>query len=368
MINELDELIPNLMKEYKVPGTAIAFIENSQVSTKTFGYSNKENKIPITENTVFQIASISKSISTWGVMKLIEKGLIDLDAPIEKFLTRWHLHHSDFNHDEVTIKRLLSHTAGLSLHSYLGFLPYIELPSIEDSLSGQINYQRDDIQKKHKEKFASEGYYDHDSVMVIMRPGLKYMHSGGGYTLLQLVVEEVTNQSFAEYMEKEVLQPLGMNNSSFLWLPNLRPLTATGYYYDQSPVPNYLFTALAAAGCYSSIGDLANFTLEGMTGASKVLPGRGILRPQTVQMMYTKVTEAERLMNFDMDIGLGHYLIDYKGIKIVNHSGGNIGWGSMMLFIPMTKDGLIILTNSNNGMSLIKNLILKWVEYIVSKS
>ncbi|MFX1328801.1 MAG: serine hydrolase domain-containing protein [Promethearchaeota archaeon] len=368
MINELDELIPNLMKEYKVPGIAIALIEKSKISIRTFGYSNKERKVPITENTIFQIASISKSISTWGVMKLLEKGLINLDDPVEKFLTRWHLPHSDFNHNEVTIKRLLSHTAGLSLHSYLGFLPSIELPSIEDSLSGQINYQRDDIQKKHKEKFLSEGYYDYDSVMVIIRPGLKYMHSGGGYTLLQLVIEEITNQSFAEYMEKEILQPLGMNNSSFLWRQDLQPSTATAYYYDQSPVPNYLFTALAAAGCYSSIVDLAIFTLAGMTGSSGELPGRGILRPQTVQMIYKKVTDAEKIMNFDMDIGLGHYLINCKGIKIVNHSGGNIGWTSMILFIPMTSDGLVILTNSNNGFFLIKNLILRWLEYILSKS
>jgi len=310
MINELDELIPNLMKEFKVPGIAIAFIEKSKISIRTFGYSNKESKVPITENTIFQIASISKSISTWGVMKLIEKGLIDLNAPVEKFLTRWHLPHSDFNHDEITIKRLLSHTAGLSLHSYLGFLPYIKLPSIEDSLSGQINYQRDDIQKKHKEKFASEGFYNYDSVMVITRPGLKYMHSGGGYTLLQLVIEEVTNQSFAKYMEKEILHPLGMNNSSFLWRPDLQTLTATAYYYDQSPVPNYLFTALAAAGCYSSIVDLAIFTLAGMIGSSGELPGRGILRPQTVQMMYTKMTDAVYFLLFFLDRNYLNILID----------------------------------------------------------
>ena len=123
-ISELDQKIPQLLNDFIVPGTAIAIIENGEVILqKGYGYSNVDKGIKVTKTTGFNIGSISKTIAAWGVLKLVQEGKIDLDAPAEKYLTRWHLPTSEFDSDKVTIRRLLSHTAGLSLHGYPGWTP-----------------------------------------------------------------------------------------------------------------------------------------------------------------------------------------------------------------------------------------------------
>ena len=129
---------------------------------------------PVDGDTVFQAASISKTLTAWGVMRLVEQGALELDAPVGRYLTRWQLPPSPYNHDGVTIRRLLSHTAGLSLHGYPGIAPEQPLPTLEESLSG--------------------GHPGAEDVRVVSEPGTTYAYSGGGYTLLQLVVEEVTGE------------------------------------------------------------------------------------------------------------------------------------------------------------------------------
>ncbi len=366
MFEKID--LPKLLNRYKIPGIALSLIEDYKISAiKTHGYSNVEKEKPITENTVFQLASISKSISAWGVMKLVEKGLINLDAPAEKYLTRWHFPPSEFDNGDITTKRLLSHTGGLSLHGYSGYVPSYEIPSIEDSLSGNFEYQKDEIQLKMRKLFKIDSKVDEKSVEVVKRPGTEFSYSGGGYSVLQLIVEEVAGKMFAEYMEKEVLQPLGMGHSSFTWRKDLQPLTATAYVLDGKSAPNYLFTALAAAGCYSTINDLSAFVLAGMKGFNTELPGRGILKPETLQLMYTKVLETNEMTLSHSDTGLGHFIMYFDGIKVVHHSGGNIGWNTLMSFIPETGDGLVILTNGQNGLRLTLKLSAKWQKYVEKK-
>ena len=139
-VKELDQKIPQLLNDFIVPGTAIAIIENGQIILqKGYGYSNMDKESKVTSTTGFNIGSISKTIAAWGVMKLVQKGKIDLDSPAEKYLTRWHLPNSEFDSDKVTIRRLLSHTAGLSLHGYPGWSPTDDLPTIEESLNGKNN-------------------------------------------------------------------------------------------------------------------------------------------------------------------------------------------------------------------------------------
>ena len=166
----MDNRIPQLLHEFAVPGVAIAIIENGEVVfQKGYGFADMEKELKITTKTGFNIASISKTVAAWGVMKLVQNGKIDLDAPAEQYLTRWHLPESAFNSNEVTIRRLLSHTAGLSLHGYPGWTPIDTLPTIEESLNGKTNGS--------------------GRVEIILKPGAKYQYSGGGYTILQLIIE-----------------------------------------------------------------------------------------------------------------------------------------------------------------------------------
>jgi CubicO group peptidase (beta-lactamase class C family) len=121
--------VPSLLASYHAPGIAVGLIRNGEtVFTRGFGFGDIESRAPVTSGTVFNIGSASKSVTAWGVMHLVEQGKIDLDAPVSRYLTRWQLPESDFEHDGVTVRRLLSHTAGLSPGSYLGFL-------LDDSMS-----------------------------------------------------------------------------------------------------------------------------------------------------------------------------------------------------------------------------------------
>jgi CubicO group peptidase (beta-lactamase class C family) len=149
----------------------------------------------VDRNTVFQVSSLSKWISAFGIMKLVEDGKLDLNAPVSKYLTRWQLPAGEFNNEEVTVRRLLSHTAGLTDGlGYSGFETGTQVQSVEQSLT--------------KASDADEGLTG--AVYVGIKPGSEFKYSGGGYTLLQLLVEEVSDRSFASYMKESVFDPLGM--------------------------------------------------------------------------------------------------------------------------------------------------------------
>jgi len=114
---QLDAMVLGFLDRPGIPGAAVGLIHNGEVAwTRSYGLADKENDVPVTLDTAFQVASISKPVAAWGVMRLAEQGRTDLDTPVERYLTRWHLPPSDLNHAAVTIRRLLSHTAGLSLH------------------------------------------------------------------------------------------------------------------------------------------------------------------------------------------------------------------------------------------------------------
>ncbi len=177
----LDSLVPALLEELATPGATVALIRDGiVVVSKGYGWADHEGRERVTTTTLFNIGSISKTVAAWGLMRLVEEGKVDLDAPVENYLTRWRLPPSAFDHDDVTLRRLLSHTAGLQLHGYPGFEPDEQLPTVVASLSGATNGSGD--------------------VRVIMTPGTKWQYSGGGFTIAQLLVEEMTGRPFHEYM------------------------------------------------------------------------------------------------------------------------------------------------------------------------
>ncbi|MGA9238153.1 serine hydrolase domain-containing protein, partial [Robiginitalea sp.] len=242
---ELDQRIPELLHDFLVPGAAIALIENGEIILqKGYGYSNIDKGTLVTPTTGFNIGSISKTFAAWGVMKLVQEGKIDLDAPAENYLTRWHFPDSEFDADKVTLRRLLSHTAGLSLHGYPGWSPKDELPSIEESLNGKNNGP--------------------GRVEIIMEPGTKWKYSGGGFTVLQLIIEEVTGEKFEDYMQANILNPLGMTHSSFTIDDKILEASALEYNEFGEVIDFELFTAQAAAGLHTTIKDFTKFALAGL--------------------------------------------------------------------------------------------------------
>lgn len=347
LTRQLDARMPKWLEQYRVPGAAVALVRNGDlVWSRGYGVANEAQNVPVTSDTVFRSASISKAVTAWGVMRLVEEGKLDLDSPVEQYLTRWHLPSSRYDARGVTIRRLLSHTAGLSSHVPRGLPAGQKLPSLEESLSGS--------------RLGTS------PVRLAMEPGVQYSYTGGGYTLLQLIIEEVTGESFAGYMQHAVLDPLGMNHSSFEWRADLRPATAVGYDGSGKPYSNDVVAEQAAAGLYTTAPDLARFVAAGMTGSNGEPAGRAVLSPESVDLMFAPVAEMQGMEALSKSaVGLGHFIeILPDGTKAVTHNGTNWGWQLIFMSVPERGDGIVVLTNGTRGVAVYAEVLGAWGTWV----
>ncbi|MEO0340361.1 MAG: serine hydrolase domain-containing protein [Bacteroidota bacterium] len=335
----LEKGITKGMAEKNVPGLVIAILEEGElIYQQDFGWADVEKEVPTTAKTGFNIGSISKLFTAWGVMKLVQEGKLDLDAPVESYLTRWSLPPSDFDHNKVTIRALLSHTAGLSVHGYPGFSPELPLPSIEASLAGENGPVR-----------------DNEKVEVIIAPQTKFKYSGGGYTILQLLIEEVSQMSFAEYMHKAIFKPLGMRQTSFMIDKKILKNSAQPYDEEGELISMHRFAAQAAAGLHTNLTDLIEF-------AKACLSKNPILETETVQSMMTAPEAANG------QYGLGFRILQLGPVTLKGHAGSNYGWQSGMMLHPPSKSGIIMLSNGSQGDDVLIATLRQWVTWKMSNN
>jgi CubicO group peptidase (beta-lactamase class C family) len=195
-----------------------------------------------------------------------------------------------------------------------------------------------------------------------MEPGAQFSYSGGGFTLLQLIIEEVTGETFSAYMQHEVLDPLGMVHSSFEWRDDLRPATAVAYSENGTHLPNYLFTEQAAAGLYTTASDLARFVAAEMPGHNGEPAGRGVLSQDTLTLMFTPTIEIQANLLFRMARGLGQEIQTLPdGSRLIQHPGSNRGWNAFIMANRGQALGIVIITNSDNGRSLCLDVMTELV-------
>jgi CubicO group peptidase (beta-lactamase class C family) len=321
----LDAAIARIEQEHK-GNAAFALIERGRGVGGHFVSIGK----PVDENTRFQVASLSKWITAWGVMTLVEAGKLDLDAPVSRYLTRWKLPPGKFDNQSVTVRRLLSHTAGLTDGlGYAGFEPGKPLQSLEESLTRTAD--------------ASPGASG--IVQVGIEPGSAFEYSGGGYTLLQLLIEEVSGRSFNDYMKAAVFEPLGMSGSTFVLEPDAANVAE---FYDPkgAPATHYRFTGLAAASLYTTTADLTRFLAAHVPAPDGAPAGRGILRPDTLKHM-----RKPHASQFGAEIwGLGTmlYAPNNAGDFIIGHDGSNAPAVNTAARVdPATGDGIVVLESGN---------------------
>ena len=333
------------IKKQFVGNFAMAVMKDGAVEYEQFYSAGK----PVDRNTVFQVSSLSKWISAVGIMKLVEEGKLDLDAPVSSYLTRWQLPPSEFNNEEVTVRRLLSHTAGLTDGlGYSGFKVGVALPSLEQSLTHAPD--------------TDEG--SNGVVRVGIQPGSTFKYSGGGYTLLQLLVEEVTHQSFADYMKQSVFQPLGMMHSSYVWNDTSEYALAEFYNQDGTPSEHFRYTSLAATSLYTSLADLELFFQAHLPGKNREPVGRNVLRPETLKKMREPHAQS---MGVDM-WGLGTVLfapIDNNDF-IIGHDGKSTPpINTAVRLNPQTGDGIIVLETGHPRIAT--TLASEWVFWHTGK-
>ncbi|NQU26892.1 MAG: beta-lactamase family protein [Candidatus Marinimicrobia bacterium] len=333
------DAVKEKLNEQFVGNFALAMIKNGIVEVEEFHTAGK----PVDRNTVFQIASLSKWISAFGVMKLVEEGKLDLDAPVSKYLTRWQLPENEFNNDGVTVRRLLSHTAGLTDGlGYSGFEPGVLIQPIEESLT--------------KAADADEGISG--TVQVGIEPGSEFKYSGGGYTLLQLLVEEVSGQSFASFMKESIFKPLNMTHSSYTWEDFSDFKLAEFYNSDGTRATHYSYTSLAATALYTSLSDLEIFFQVFLRGSNNEPIGRNVLKPETLRMMREP---HGRTMGMDIwGLGTILYTTTENGDFIIGHDGKSTPpINTAVRLNPQTGNGIIILETGNS--ILATKLASEWV-------
>lgn len=315
--------IEDRMKATGIKGLSIAVIKNYRIEwARGYGWADVESKKPVTTTTRFQAASISKSLNSMGMLKLVQQGKIDGEADINNYLKNW-----KFPYDSVTgskkinLFQLLSHTAGLDIHGFPGYERTDALPTVPQILNGEKPANT----KQVKSLFAS---------------GTKFKYSGGGTTITQLMLQDITGQDYAAFMEGEVLKPMGMNHSSYRQPPADTIDLATGYYENGNPVSGkyHVYPEQAAAGLWTTPSDLARYIIEcqlALQGkSSKVL---------SQAMMQKRMTPY-----IDSNAALGVF-IEKKGTrKFFNHNGGNEAFLCTSYGSVEGGDGVVIMVNGEN--------------------
>lgn len=335
-ITRVDLQIQDMMDTYSIPGASISIIKGGEAFwVKEYGYADIERNRKMTVDAIFRVESISKSVTAWGVLKLVERGLINLDDPVRQHLRSWTLPKSEYNLNGVTIRRLLGNSAGMPLGT-LGeeYSPHNERPSLQHYLTKEAH--------------------------LAYEPGSNFQYSNPGFNLLELLIEEVTGRDFNEYMENEVLIPLGMNNSSFNWNEGWSSRISMGYDIEGNPVLPYVYPYKASGGLFADVEDIALFVMAEMNSGyyadSTVLSKRSI---QHIQMPQINITG---IFGFVADAyGFGHFIETLPdGYKAVWHGGQGHGWMTHFHAVPETGDGIIILTNSQRSWPFIARILNEW--------
>ncbi len=336
---ELGEHIVDAMSTHGVPGVVVALVEDGAlVWSEAYGYADLGSARPMAVEAVSRTESISKSLTAWGVMKLIEHGAVGLDDPVFEYLGDWSFPESAYPVEEITVRQLLSHTAGLAPGSIgVHFAPDGEVPSLEENLVKEAR--------------------------LVQAPGSSFLYSNVGFNLLELLVEEVTGRDFAEYMDREILAPLGMHDSSFAWNTDLAGELPTGYDLAGRPVPAYVYPEKASGGLHSSVQDIARFVAAGMT--DKGGSDRPVLALDSVRQLYRASVTITGMFGFVADsYGLGYFIETLAdGKKAVWHGGQGHGWMTHFHSVPEAGDGIVILTNSQRSWPLIAGVLSEWSEW-----
>jgi CubicO group peptidase (beta-lactamase class C family) len=336
--------MPALLRRYQVPGAVVSSIKNGEVVwTKAFGLAKLAPGAPMRPDMVFNHGSDGKVLTAWAIMRLVEEGKVSLDAPANLYLKRWQLRSATFDPNEVTIRRLLSHSAGLSVHGFLDYNQRRRLPSLVEMLEG-----------RNQPEMMNEV---NGSVFIKWQPGAQAHYSGGGFLLLQMVIEDVTGEPFAAFIHREVTAPLGIGRLGWVWTRQLEAAAPMPYGEFGEPVGYRQLGCQAIGSELCSVPDFARFVAAAVTGPHGEPPGRGVLKPQSVEQML-------EIQPGTLDTGLGYGVGTLNGDKILGHSGANTGWNARFLLDVTRREGFVIADNSMLGSPLlyaVQNIWLKSV-------
>jgi len=311
------------MAALHVPGVSIAVIHGGKIEwARGFGVARVGGP-PVTPDTLFQAASISKPVAAMAVLRLVQSGKLNLDADVNQYLKTWKLPANSFAEGtKVTVRELLTHTAGLTVHGFAGYASDAPLPTLVQVLNG--------------EKPANSA-----PIRVDTEPGTVWRYSGGGYVVAQQMLQDVTGEPFPKLMNDTVLAPIGMAKSTYEQpLPKNRMAeVAMPYRGDGQPVPGgpHVYPEMAPAGLWTTPSDLARYAIEVQqslsTASNRVLPAAMIRQMLTPGLNHQ---------------GLGPQVGGSVQHPYFTHGGANEGYRCNLIAYN-EGDGVVIMTNGDNG-------------------
>jgi len=321
--------ISSRMNHYGVSAVSIAVLRDGQIiSSQSLGMISAESSISVTPQTQFQAASLSKPVTAVAALQLVNAGLVSLDDFVGNYLNEWVLPGSlSSDSTTVTLTSLLSHSAGVSVKSYPGFEQGSDWPSLDDILEG-----RENAYSPRVEALGVRG---------------KYAYSGGGYMVVQKLIESQMQASFEESMQRELFQPLGMSRSTFAQLTPTDQI-ARGHDWHGNPMETgwHDYPQAAAAGLWSTPTDIARLLVS--LSAAYAGETDAVVSPKIARRMTQEVVEGT---------GLG-FGVHGEGKELhLSHAGWTTGYRSYLLLYPESGDGIVIMTNGQAGNQLIAEIL-----------
>ncbi|HTE00153.1 MAG TPA: serine hydrolase [Mucilaginibacter sp.] len=335
------------MAFYKVRGVSIAVIHNYKIEwAKGYGWADESLRKPVTDQTLFQAASISKSLNAVGVLKLAQEKKLDLYVDINNYLNNpkqaantridsytllngsqlnWKFPYDSLSKGKkITIANLLSHTGGLSVHGFGGYERGTDIPNIVQILDGTPPANSAKIRSMYE-------------------PGLKSEYSGGGVTISQLIVMNTTHMAYEKYMYENVLEPMGMTSSTYSQFPprDKRTLYAAAYDAEGKEISGkyHIYPEQAAAGLWTNPTDLAKYIIETQLA----------LEGKSAKVLDQQWTKTRLTPNIDKRAALGVFIDGTDSIKYFGHGGANEGFRSQYYGSLKDGNGVVVMVNSDNG-------------------
>jgi CubicO group peptidase (beta-lactamase class C family) len=312
--------IERAMQEHNLPSVSVAVARDGRIVwAQGFGYSDLERRIPATPRTMYSLASISKPMTATALMRLVERGRIDLDRPANDYLGAGRIHSRVHDPRAATVRRVLSHSAGLPLHY-------------------EFFYEGED----HPRRSTDEGIARYG--ILVAPAGDVYQYSNLGYGIIERIVEQAHGREYADVLATEVFAPLGMVRSVVSTGAGLDDSVAVRYGPDNMPVPHYDFDHRGGSAVYASAHDLARFGMFHLGSLRD--PAVRILADSSRLAMQQPVSAGATSDGY----GLGWIVLaDDGGYRRIAHTGGMPGVSTVLNLYPGPNVVIVVLTNRSNG-------------------
>ena len=341
----MEQTISDLMKQFMIPGMSLAILSNDQIIySKVFGSKNLEKNIPTTMNTLYMIGSTTKSFTALAIMQLVQEGKLKLDDPVNNYLP-FKLGKKD---KPITIHHLLSHSSGIP-----------NLGQVQILIGRLSNTEETGVPMSSWDDFFT--FINGATQEINAEPGMKFYYLNEGYLMLQAIIEKVTETNFEEFVRRKILKPLKMNRSRFLdeELKNDKDVS-TPYIIGMGngkPIIKPIaikahFLVHGMGGLASSVMELTNYLklyFNGGTFEANQIVDKSLLNKMTQIQVETKSDNFNLFSNDKIGYGYGWRVInDFYGHKLVFHTGSTRASGSILIFMPQEKIGIVMCINSGS--------------------